>query len=299
MTVTEAQSNRENNSSTSPRHSTAPSLELGNEHLRRRIFGIDFHCVTMQQAVDQLFIWITKGRREHTRFVVTPNVNLTLRYQNDAGFRHIIKHADLVVVDGAPLVWASRLVRKPLPERVAGSDLVYELFNLTEGEVPLRVFLLGAMPGVADRAAVNIEQRWPNVRVVGTHSPPMGFENNAALNDDIVAQVNAAAADVLIVGLGAPKQEVWTYRYRERLDVPVTLCVGATIDFLAGEQRRAPNWIRRAGFEWVYRMTTGPRRLIRRYAGDIMNLPGLLWREMTGRLDHCFDDDACDMSLGP
>lgn len=270
----------------------AESFDINDTRLQQRLFGIDFDVVTMQQAVDQLLIWVTRGRSERTRTVVTPNVNLTLRYQRETGFRQVVRQADMIVVDGAPLVWASRLVRKPLPERVAGSDLVYELFNLCTGEVPLKVFLLGAMPGVAEKAARNIESRWPGIEVVGTNSPPLGFETDAELNRQIVHQVNQAKPDVLIVGLGAPKQELWSFRFREQLQAPVTLCVGATIDFLAGEQLRAPRWMRRCGLEWVYRAMTGPRRLAKRYASDLIHLPGLMLAEISGRLDHRYDHEA-------
>ncbi len=282
-----------------PQRREPTGFDINDTRKRLRLFGIDFDVVTMRDAVNQLLVWVTRGWSERTRTLVTPNVNLTLRYQRETGFRQTIRQADLVVVDGAPLVWASRFVRKPLPERVAGSDLVYELFQLCAGEVPLKVFLLGAMPGVADRAAERIHRQWPSVRVVGTNSPPLGFEKDPEVNRDIVRQVNAANADVLIVGLGAPKQELWTFRFRDQLQVPVTLCVGATIDFLAGEQSRAPEWVRKSGFEWAYRAMTGPRRLARRYAADLLRLPRLMFSEMTGRLDHRFDDEQLRVGEEP
>jgi len=132
---------------------------------------------------------------------------------------------------------------------------------------------------VADRAAGNIRQRWPAVEVVGTYSPPVGFERDAAENEAILNRIATARPDVLIVGLGAPKQELWVHQYRGRIAAKVALCVGATIDFLAGERRRAPMWMREAGLEWLYRVALEPRRLAARYAKDALIFPRLVARE--------------------
>jgi N-acetylglucosaminyldiphosphoundecaprenol N-acetyl-beta-D-mannosaminyltransferase len=141
------------------------------------------------------------------------------------------------------------------------------------------VFLLGAGPGVADRAARNIASRWPAVHVVGTYSPPLGFERDPQENEAILAKVAAARPDVLMVGLGAPKQELWVDAHRTRIEAAVTLCIGATIDFLAGEKRRAPRWMRRTGLEWLHRVASEPRRLLHRYARDGWVFPQLVWRQ--------------------
>ncbi|MEZ6125677.1 MAG: WecB/TagA/CpsF family glycosyltransferase [Planctomycetaceae bacterium] len=249
------------------------------EFPRHRLFGIRFDVLNMRQAVDWVLQSVAVGRRSATRYVVTPNVSLTLLHQRSAEFREFIHNADLTIVDGMPLVKASRWFGKPLPERVAGSDLVVQLFAAAVPEMPLRVFLLGAASGVADRAAERIHQQWEGVRVVGTCSPNFGFEHDAKQNRAILDTVNAAAPDVLIVGLGAPKQEAWTFHHRHQIQAPVTLCVGGTIDFLAGEQIRAPEWVRSAGVEWMWRLGTNPRRLLKRYLFDALNLPRLFLDE--------------------
>ncbi|HEX4414777.1 MAG TPA: WecB/TagA/CpsF family glycosyltransferase, partial [Lacipirellulaceae bacterium] len=144
---------------------------------------------------------------------------------------------------------------------------------------PLRVFLLGAAGGVAELAAARIHDRWPNVRVVGTFSPPLGFENDPVENSRVIAELDAREHDLLIVGLGAPKQEIWVNAHRHKLPAKVAICGGATIDFLAGHRRRSPVWMRRCGLEWLHRVGTEPKRLARRYARDAWVFPRLLWRE--------------------
>jgi N-acetylglucosaminyldiphosphoundecaprenol N-acetyl-beta-D-mannosaminyltransferase len=154
---------------------------------------------------------------------------------------------------------------------------VPRLFATTEQ--PLTVFLLGAAAGVAERAAANIRRQWPRVQVVGTYSPPLGFEDDAVENGRILAVVAAAAPDLLIVGFGAPKQELWVHQHHDQLGAKVALCAGATIDFLAGHRRRSPLWMREAGLEWLHRVITEPRRLAGRYARDAWLFPQLVWRE--------------------
>jgi N-acetylglucosaminyldiphosphoundecaprenol N-acetyl-beta-D-mannosaminyltransferase len=212
--------------------------------------------------------------------VVTPNVDHTVLVQTNAELRAAYGDAGMVLADGWPVVAASRLLRRPLPERVAGSDLAPALFKAAQqDERPLRVFLLGAAPGVGERAAKNIQSRWPVVRVVGVYSPPMGFERDERQNQATVLRIREAAPEVLIVGLGAPKQELWVHRHRSQIAAPVALCVGATIDFLAGEKKRAPRLLRRLGLEWLHRMLSEPRRLTSRYARDAWIFPQLVWRE--------------------
>ncbi len=252
--------------------------EFGYACRRVRLFGIEIDVVRMPEAVAQIREWIS-NRDLRCRYVVTPNVDHAVMFQENEELRRAYGEAGLVLADGAPLVLASRWLGKPLPERVAGSDLVPALFDATSARLPLRVFLLGGAPGVAERAAANLAARWPAVRVVGTASPPKGFENDAAQNAAILGRIAKECPDVVLVGLGAPKQEVWVWRHRRAIAAPVVLCIGATIDFLAGERSRAPRWMRRVGLEWLYRLGTEPRRLGRRYARDAGIFPRLIWKE--------------------
>lgn len=269
-------------------------MTIHTDFSKQRLFGIDFDVVTMRDAVDWVFRKVAIGRQSHSRFVVTPNVNLTLRHQNEARFRQTVHHADLTICDGQPLVRLSRWFRKPLPERVAGSDLVFQIFEAAVSEMPLKVFLLGAAPGVAEIACENIRKRWDGVQVVGTCSPDFGFEQDPQQNQQIVEQINDSEADVLIIGLGAPKQETWAFNHRFELNTAVALCVGGTIDFLAGEQTRAPVIIRRMGVEWIWRMATNPGRLAKRYFKDSLLLPGLILDE----LSHLCPAYEVDLGIG-
>jgi N-acetylglucosaminyldiphosphoundecaprenol N-acetyl-beta-D-mannosaminyltransferase len=148
---------------------------------------------------------------------------------------------------------------------------------------PLRVFLLGAAPGIAEAAAERIINQSRAVQVVGSYSPPLGFENDASENARILGRIAIANPDLLIVGLGAPKQELWVHRHRHALQAKVALCAGATIDFLAGRCQRSPVWMRRAGLEWLHRLGNEPGRLASRYARDAWIFPQLVWREMQRR----------------
>jgi N-acetylglucosaminyldiphosphoundecaprenol N-acetyl-beta-D-mannosaminyltransferase len=251
------------------------------------LFGINLHPCRMSEAVDELCGWIAAPSNGRCRYVVTPNVNHAVLLQRHDEFAQVYAEADFVLADGAPIVLFSRVFGRRVPERVAGSDLVPRLFDRSQIGAPIRVYLLGARPEVNERATRAVEARWPGVRVVGRDSPPQGFEHDDAENARILAQIEAAQPDVLIVGLGAPKQELWVHRHSDRIRAKVALCVGATIDFLAGEKSRAPHWMRRSGLEWVHRVALEPRRLSGRYLRDGLALPGLVFRELrhsvTGR----------------
>ena len=248
-----------------------------------RIFGIKIDRINMSAAVEKVWRWCREEKQSCCRYVVTPNVDHVVMYQTSETLRRAYASASLVLADGAPVVWASRLLVKALPERVAGSDLVPAIFDHAtnqNGQRPLRVFLLGAAPGVAVRAAKNIHRRWSNVQVVGTYSPPIGFEHDQAENQKILDQVASAQADLLLVGLGAPKQEQWVSRYASQLQVQAALCIGATIDFLAGEKSRCPRWMRSVGLEWLHRLASEPKRLAKRYLRDAWIFPQLVWQEL-------------------
>ncbi|HEV7222271.1 MAG TPA: WecB/TagA/CpsF family glycosyltransferase, partial [Pirellulales bacterium] len=179
---------------------------------RVRLFGMDIDAVRMPEAVAELLDWIDRDDGV-CRYVVTPNVDHAVLFQEHVGLRQAYAEAGLVLADGAPVVLASRLLGRPLPERVAGSDLVPQVFDAASASADargrLKVYLLGGMPGVAERAAANIESKWPHVEVVGMASPPLGFERDREQNAELLAEIAAAQPDLLLVGLGAPKQELW------------------------------------------------------------------------------------------
>lgn len=261
---------------------------------KHRLFGINIDAIRMPEAVSRLREWIedngsTKSDGNDSsatcRYVVTPNVDHAVLLQENQQLVDAYQQAHLILADGHPIVWASRLLRKPLPERVAGSELVPALFDSYDQDHAsgkLRVFLLGAMPGVGATAAANMKQQWPNVETVGVYSPPFGFENDPEENNYLLGRIALCRPDVVIIGLGAPKQEIWVSKNYQQINAKAALCVGATIDFLAGEQKRAPVWMQRSGVEWLHRMCSQPKRLVKRYAKDAWVFPQLVIKQMLG-----------------
>ena len=219
--------------------------------------GVEFDDVDMREATELI---ADLASRRPMSTVVTPNVDLVVIAHRDPEFMEAIRAADLVVADGQPVVWASRLIGPGLPERVTGADLVPKLIAVA-ADRGLRIFLLGGRPGVARRAAQRIRAQTPGVEIVGTADPPgTGAEGPAVLDG-----INDARPDILFVGWGAPRQELWLQRHRHDLDVGVGVAVGGSLDIVAGRLRRAPKWMQRYGLEWLFRLAREPRRLWRRY----------------------------------
>ncbi len=229
------------------------------------ILGVPFDPVTTSEAIHRIDAMIA-ARRPH--YVVTANVDFLVQAYRDVELRRILLEADLVLCDGTPVLWASRWLGNRLPERVAGSDLAPALLAAA-AEKGHRVFLLGAAEGVAAVAAERMVQQYPKLNVVGHFAPPFSplLEMN---HDEIVRRVRAARPDILLVSFGCPKQEKWIAMHHRALGVPVAIGVGATLDFLAGRIKRAPDWMRRTGTEWIYRLSLEPKRLYKRYADDLV-----------------------------
>lgn len=247
---------------------------------KRQILGMEIDALTMQGAVDQLWTWINDSPKDAgCRYVVTPNVDHAVLLKENVNLQAAYRDAHLVLADGHPIVLASKLLGQPVPERVAGSELVPQLFEFFNHCGALKVFLLGAAEGVAEVAARNMQQQWPNVQTVGVYSPPMGFEKDNVECANILTRIADCKPDVVVVGLGAPKQELWVHRHHKLIDAKVALCVGATIDFLAGEKKRAPLWMQKYGLEWAHRMFSEPKRLVKRYAKDAWVFPQLVARQ--------------------
>lgn len=235
--------------------------------------------ITMDEAVNRVDHMIRTGMNQ---YVVTPNVDHIVRLEKDALFREIYDHAALVLTDGQPLIWISRLIGTPIVEKVSGSDLFPRVCERAS-EKGYRIFLLGAMEGVAVRAAANLQKKYPDLTIVGTYSPPLGFEKNAEEQEHIADIIQKARPHILAIGLGTPKQEKYFYRNREKLQVPVTLHIGGAIDFEAGDIKRAPVWVSHMGFEWLYRLLKEPGRMWKRYLIDDMAIFKILWKYRKSR----------------
>ena len=207
--------------------------------------------------------------------VFTPNVDHVVRVDSDPRFRAAYARANLSLVDGQPLVWASRLLGHPLPEKISGSDLVEPLMERA-GKRGWRVFLLGGAPGSARAAA----EKWTlahRVIIAGIEDGRIGPERGPA-DDALLARIAAARPQLLLVSLGSPKQEIWIDERRDRLGPAVAVGVGASLDFVAGKVRRAPRWMRRSGLEWFFRLLQEPRRLAGRYLWNDPKFAAILLR---------------------
>ena len=246
-----------------------------------RILNVDFGNVTQEE----LFSSLRQG------FVSTLNVDCMMKLQKDREFHHIVRQAEYVLVDGLILMWAARFLGCPLRARLSGSDLFPSFLEYHKDNPEIRVFLLGAVEGVAARAAEIYNNRLGREIIVGTYSPPYGFENSEAACEEIITRVQASGANVLGMGVGAPKQEKWMHRHRERLsNIDIFFAIGATIDFMAGHKRRAPRWMSNLGIEWLFRLGLEPRRLWRRYLIEGMPFFDLLLKQRGGRYQSPFDD---------
>ncbi len=240
---------------------------------RVEILGIPIDKVTMDEAIRKVAAFIESGR---PHLVVTPNPEIVYASRTDPELRQLLRAASLSVPDGAGIVWASRYLGDPVPERVAGIDLMAGLLELSSRR-GFRVFLLGSGPGVAEEAARRLQKAYPGLSVVGVQHGYFRPEEE----DRVIEAIRAARPHILLVGMGAPKQEIWLARNLERLGVPVCLGVGGSLDVWAGRARRAPPWMRRANLEWLYRLYREPRRATRMLA-----LPRFAWavvREGIGR----------------
>lgn len=239
------------------------------------LFGTTIDNVTMDETLQEIWSWF---ECEGKHYLTTPNVDHIIRLQKDEEFRKIYEGASLVIADGMPLVWASKLLGKPLKGRVTGSDLFPQLCRLAAFDSK-DVFFLGSMPGVAEKAAENLKKRYPGFNLAGFYSPPFGFEKDPAENQKIINLINESKAPILFVALGAPKQEKWTYRHLDAINIKAAFCVGASIDFEAGVVKRAPAWVGKIGMEWLWRLVSDPKRLWRRYLVEDTAFLGLFIKE--------------------
>jgi N-acetylglucosaminyldiphosphoundecaprenol N-acetyl-beta-D-mannosaminyltransferase len=232
--------------------------------------GVLIDQVDLGSAVDRIRGFLDSKRHNQ---IVTVNLDFVAISRRDDNFRETLNEADLAVADGMPLVWVSRLMGTPVPERITGNDLVDKCCRVAV-QTKSSVFLLGAASGIADIAAKRLTERFPGLRVAGVYAPPFGPLTDAE-NEKILHFIREARPDFLFVALGAPQQDIWIRANRDRLNVPVCMGVGGAFDLLAGVVMRAPSWMQHAGLEWLFRLGQEPGRLWRRYIVD--DLPALAW----------------------
>lgn len=217
--------------------------------------------VTFSEAIDAI-AHLVEARQGG--IVVTPNVDHVVLLEDDARLRAAYACASLSLADGMPILWASRLLGTPLREKVSGSDLLVPLAQLA-AEKRWRVYLLGGGEGIAARAAERLVREAPGIVIAGIDARRVDVDRDPPALDDLIATIGAARPELVLVALGCPKQEILMHSIAAAVRPAVCIGIGAGLDFLAGTVPRAPRWISRAGFEWLYRLAREPRRLWRRY----------------------------------
>ena len=239
------------------------------------IAGVELHDLSRTELLQRL--------NEGVFF--NPNVDVIMKLRRDPEFFALFHQAEFRVCDSRIVELGARFLGTPIREKIAGSDFFGQFCHYHRANPDVRVYLLGAGPGVASLARQRINDREGREVIVAAHSPSFGFENKPQECDELVERINASGATVLAVGVGAPKQEKWIMRHRQRMPgVRVFMAIGATIDFEAGMLPRAPEWLQNAGLEWAYRLWREPRRLWRRYLLENTPFLWLLVRQRLGRL---------------
>lgn len=248
------------------------------ELAEREVLGIGFTTGSLEEVAQH----ILNIREPTCQYIVTPNVDFVVRYHKHAEFKEIVDQAAIRTADGMPVVLAARLKGVTDLQRVTGADLLPEICSQAAA-TGTGIFFLGGMQGVASAAADKLVEANPGLVISGTYSPPFGFESDPLENARIIEAINSSGAEIIFIGLGSPKQEKWIITHREKLNCRVALCTGAAFDFVAGQVNRAPAWIQRLGFEWLWRLCSEPKRLWRRYLVEDSYFAIILFRYLFGR----------------
>lgn len=232
--------------------------------------------IGMKEAIDEICRLIDEKNKS---YVVAVNTDVIIKIENDEYLKKISDGADLTLVDGKPLIWISKWLKRPVKEKISGSDLVPKLCRIA-AKKGYTIFIIGGKDGVADCAKANLKKDYRDIKIVGTYSPPLGFDSNEEELSSINQKINSAAPDIVIACFGCPKQEKWVYENYKKYNASISICAGATVDFLAGNVKRAPKWMSDHGLEWLYRFLQEPKRMFKRYFIDdikIINLIAKYW----------------------
>lgn len=230
--------------------------------------------LNMSEAIDAIESLIESGKKS---YVVAINVDVVIKIEEDSYLKEITDNADIVLVDGKPLVWIANYYNRPVKEKVSGSDLV-PLLCARAAEKQHSIYIIGGKEGIAQKAKERLEKLYAGISIVGTYSPPFGFENDEAELNKINQQITKVKPDIVIACFGCPKQEKWVYENYTKYDAKVSICAGATVDFLAGNISRAPKWMSDNGLEWFYRLLQEPKRMFKRYLIDDLKIIRLVYK---------------------
>lgn len=228
----------------------------------------------MEETIQTIDSFIQQKKRS---YIVAINVDVVIKIEQDAYLKRITDQADMVLVDGKPLIWISKLYKRPVKAKISGSDLVPKLCEKA-AEKGYTIFIIGGKDGIAEQAKRKLEKQLSGIKIVGTYAPPYGFEKDKNELDKINHMISDVHPDLLIGCFGCPKQEKWIYENYKKYDATVSVCAGATVDFLAGNIRRAPGWMSDHGLEWFYRFTQEPKRMFKRYFVDDIKIVSLMWK---------------------
>jgi len=238
------------------------------------IVGVPLDNTTMHSALEQICSYIEQGGFHQ---IATANVNFLANSLRIPELRRALGTCDMVVPDGVPLLWISKYLGLPLQERVTGVDMLPQLARLS-AERGYTIYLLGAVESSSYAAVRTLEAQYPGVKIVGRHCPPMQPLDQMD-NEDILRRIRAAKPDILLVAFGNPKQEMWLARNRGRLEVPVCMGIGGSLNMISGIVPRSPEFFQSRGIEWLYRASREPNRLVGRYASDFLTVLPALFRQ--------------------
>lgn len=228
--------------------------------------------VSMSETLQEICRLVDEKKKS---YVVAINVDVVMKIENDDYLKKITDEADLTLVDGKPLVWIAKWHKHPVKEKISGSDMVPELCRVAQ-QKGYRIYIIGGKDGIAEQAKSNLEHDLPGIKIVGTYAPPLGFEKDKDELLRINSKISEVHPDIVIACFGCPKQEKWIYENYKSYDAYVSVCAGATVDFLAGNVNRAPKWMADHGLEWLYRFTQEPKRLFNRYFVDDIKIIKLI-----------------------
>jgi N-acetylglucosaminyldiphosphoundecaprenol N-acetyl-beta-D-mannosaminyltransferase len=248
------------------------SSQNATQDSRVEVLGCQIDNLSMAETLERIEEFIASGQ-PHQHVVV--NVDKIVKAHRDPALRAIINSCDLINADGMPVVWASRLLGRPLKERVAGVDL-FDALMARAARKGWKVYLLGALAEVVNDVRVTYEQRLPGLRIVGCRDGYWPADEDPT----VAAEVAASAADILFVAISSPRKEQFLGQYQKTMCVPFAMGVGGAFDVASGRVKRAPNWMQQAGLEWFFRFLQEPRRMFRRYFIEDLAFVWLLWRAL-------------------
>jgi len=239
-----------------------------------RLLNTYVNSLDMNDTISGIENMINSGKKS---YVVAVNVDVIIKIEQDPYLKEIVDNADMVLVDGKPLIWISKVYKRPVKNKISGSDLVPLLCEVA-AQRGYSIFIIGGQEGIADQAKNRLEGKLRGIKIVGTYSPPFGFEMDRKELSKINSLISKAKPDLLITCFGCPKQEKFIYENIQFYDAKVSVCAGATVDFLAGNVKRAPKWMSEHGFEWFYRFLQEPKRMFKRYFVDDLKILKLIWK---------------------